>query len=141
LLYVGVEATAVTLERWSWSQRGGAGAPPRHTFASLWNLIGNHRHRLGWGDPGVGPHALRLVFLTTETKWDKAYNRHSSVERVNSRIDKLLGFERHSIRGQRKMKVRMGLGVAVMLAMALGRIEAGQPEQMRAVTLPVCRAA
>jgi hypothetical protein len=63
------------------------------------------------------------------------------VERVNSRIDKLLGFERHSIRGQPKMKMRMGLGLLVMLAMGLGRIEAGQPEQMRSVTLPVCRAA
>jgi hypothetical protein len=39
------------------------------------------------------------------------------------------------------MKVRMGLGLAVMLAMALGRIEAGQPEQMRSVTLPFCQAA
>jgi hypothetical protein len=74
-------------------------------------------------------------------KWDKAYNQRSSVARVNSRIDKLLCFERHSIRGQRRMKVRMGLGLAVMLAMALGRLEAGQPEQMRSVTLPVCRAA
>jgi hypothetical protein len=39
------------------------------------------------------------------------------------------------------MKVRMGLGLMVMLAMALGRIKAGQPEQMRSVTLSVCRAA
>jgi hypothetical protein len=90
----------------------------------------------------VGPRTLRLGFsLTTETWWDNAYNRRSSVERVNSRIDMLPGFERHSIRGQRKMEVRMGLGLAVMLAMALGRLEAGQPEQMRSVTRPVCRAA
>jgi hypothetical protein len=74
-------------------------------------------------------------------KWDKAYNRRSSVERVNSRIDKLLGFERHSIRGQNKKQVRRGLGLVVMLAMALGRIEAGQPERLRFMTLPVCRAA
>jgi hypothetical protein len=39
------------------------------------------------------------------------------------------------------MKVRMGLGLVVMLAMPLGRLEAGQPEQLRSVTLPVCRAA
>jgi hypothetical protein len=74
-------------------------------------------------------------------KWDKAYNRRSSLEQVNSRVDKLLGFERHSIRGQRKMTVRMGLGLVVMLAMAVGRLEAGQPEQLRSVTLPVCRVA
>jgi hypothetical protein len=82
----------------------------------------------------VGLPALRFVFAIL-----------GAVERVNSRIDKLLCFERHSIRGQRKMKVRMGLGLAVMLAMALDRLEAGQPEQMRSVmqsvTLPVCRAA
>jgi hypothetical protein len=68
-------------------------------------------------------------------KWDEAYNRRSSVERVNSGIDKLLCFERHSIRGQRKMKVRVGLGLAVMLAMALGRIQAGQPEQIEGCDL------
>jgi hypothetical protein len=79
--------------------------------------------------------------LTTETWWGTAYNRRSSVERVNSRIDRLLCFERHSIRGQPKMKIRMGLGLAGMLAMALGRIKAGQPEQMRSMTVPVCRAA
>jgi len=57
------------------------------------------------------------------------------------RIDKLQGFERHSIRGQPKMQVCMGLGLVVMLAMALGRLEAGEPEQQRTMTLPVCRAA
>jgi hypothetical protein len=39
------------------------------------------------------------------------------------------------------MKVRMGLGLAVMLAMSLGRIEAGEHERMRSMTLPVYRAA
>jgi hypothetical protein len=29
------------------------------------------------------------------------------------------------------MKVRMGLGLVVMLTMALGRLEAGQPGQLR----------
>jgi hypothetical protein len=111
--------------------------PRRFVISGAITAIG-----MGGGDPGVGPRTLRLgLSLTTETWWDEADNRRSSVKRVNSRIDKLLGFERHSIRGQRKMKVRMGLGLAVMLAMALGRIEAGQPEQMRSVTLPVCRAA
>ena len=32
-----------------------------------------------------------------------AYNLRTSVERVNSRIDQVLGFEKHSIRGQKKM--------------------------------------
>jgi hypothetical protein len=35
----------------------------------------------------------------------------------------------------------MGLGLAVVLAMALGRIKAGEHERMRSMTLPVWRAA
>lgn len=74
-------------------------------------------------------------------KWDKAYDRRTSVERVNSRLDRVLGFELHTIRGQAKMELRVGLALVVMLAMALGRILAGQPEKMRSLTAPVVRAA
>ena len=74
-------------------------------------------------------------------KWKTSYNRRSAVERVNSRVDLLLGFERHTIRGKNKLKMRMGLSLAVMLAMALGRIQAGQRDTMRSMTLPVVRAA
>ena len=74
-------------------------------------------------------------------KWKKAYRLRTAVERVNSRIDLLLGFEQHTIRGHRKMKLRMGLALVVMLAMALGRIQAGQMEQLRSMTAPVARAA
>lgn len=79
--------------------------------------------------------------LIGSPKWETAYNRRSAVERVNSRIDLLLGFERHTIRGKNKMKMRMGLSLSVMLAMALGRIRAGQKDKMRSMTLPVARAA
>jgi hypothetical protein len=65
----------------------------------------------------LATHSRRFVISGAITaiarcspKWDKAYNRRSSAERVNSRIDKLLCFERHSIRGQRKMKVAWALG-------------------------------
>jgi hypothetical protein len=74
-------------------------------------------------------------------KWEKAYARRTAVERVNSRVDKLLGFEHHTIRGQAKMEMRMGLALVVMLAMALGRIRAGQAEQMRSLRGPIRRAA
>jgi hypothetical protein len=33
---------------------------------------------------------------------------------VNSRIDKLLGFEQHAIRGHKQMQVQMDLGLVVM---------------------------
>jgi hypothetical protein len=69
-------------------------------------------------------------------KWKKAYARRTSVERVNSRLDCVLGFEQHTIRGLVKMKTRVTLALIVMLAMALGRIEADQAELMRSLTSP-----
>lgn len=73
--------------------------------------------------------------------WQRAYNRRTSVERVNSRIDQLLGFEHHTIRGLKKMEARMGIALVVLLAMALGRIRVGQRQHMRSLTAPVQRAA
>ena len=74
-------------------------------------------------------------------KWEKAYDRRTAVERVNSRIDRVLGFELHTIRGLAKMKMRVTLALVVMLAMALGRIRANQADLMRSLTAPVRRAA
>lgn len=74
-------------------------------------------------------------------KWTKAYARRTAVERVNSRLDCVLGFEQHTIRGLVKMKTRLTLALIVMLAMALGRIEANQVELMRSLTAPVRKAA
>lgn len=73
--------------------------------------------------------------------WEKAYDHRTSVERVNSRIDLLLGFERHFIRGLAKMQARVGLGLLVLLSMALGRIRANQADLMRSMTAPVRKAA
>jgi hypothetical protein len=73
-------------------------------------------------------------------KWKNAYNRRSSVERVNSRFDQVLQFEHHTIRGQAKMETRVTLALIVMLAMALGRIRAKQADLMRSLTAPVRRA-
>ena len=70
-------------------------------------------------------------------KWEREYKRRSAVERVNARIDTLLGFERHTIRGQEKMKLRMGVSLVVMLSMALGRIEINDKEGMRSLVKPV----
>ena len=38
-------------------------------------------------------------------KWKKLYKKRTAVERVNSRIDYVFGFEKHFIRGQKKMKI------------------------------------
>lgn len=74
-------------------------------------------------------------------KWKKAYNLRTSVERVNGRIDQVLGFEHHTIRGKAKMEMRVTLALVVMLAMALGRIRIGQADKMRSLVSPIESAA
>jgi hypothetical protein len=66
-------------------------------------------------------------------KWKKIYKNRTAVERVNSRLDVSFGFERHYIRGLKKMKIRCGLALCIMLAMALGRIREKQKELMRSL--------
>ena len=67
-------------------------------------------------------------------KWKRLYNKRTSVERVNSRIDVSFGFERHYIRGLKKMQLRCGLALSVMLAIAVGRLRQEHPELMRSLT-------
>jgi len=66
-------------------------------------------------------------------KWKVLYDKRTSVERVNSRIDVSFGFERHYIRGLQKMKLRCGLALSVMLAIAVGRLKQKHPELMRSL--------
>jgi len=66
-------------------------------------------------------------------KWERMYAKRTAVERVNSRLDVSFGFELHTIRGMAKMKMRCGLALSVMLAMALGRIKENQAEKMRSL--------
>ena len=73
--------------------------------------------------------------------WKRAYARRTAVERVNSRIDRVLSFELHTIRGLAKMQARMGIALVVMLSMALGRLETGQKDQISSLVAPVPRKA
>jgi len=65
--------------------------------------------------------------------WERKYKKRTAVERVNSRIDVSFGFEKHFIRGQKKMEIRVGLALCVMLAMAVGRIKEQRQELMRSL--------
>lgn len=65
--------------------------------------------------------------------WEREYKKRTAVERVNSRLDVSFGFEKHFIRGVRKMEIRVGLALCVMLAMAVGRIKEGRQELMRSL--------
>jgi hypothetical protein len=71
--------------------------------------------------------------------WERGYDRRTAVERVNSRIDRVLSFEQHTIRGFKKMEARIGIALVVLLSMALGRIRVGQQHQMRSLLAPVAR--
>lgn len=66
-------------------------------------------------------------------KWKKKYNKRSSVERVNGRLDESFGFEKHYIRGIKKMKLKCSISLCVMLAMALGRAKENQADKMRSL--------
>jgi hypothetical protein len=69
-------------------------------------------------------------------KWKQIYKKRSSVERVNGRLDESFGFEKHYIRGIRKMELRCGLALIVMLGMAYGRVKEKQPEKLRSLVKP-----
>ncbi|MFZ0257351.1 MAG: transposase, partial [Gammaproteobacteria bacterium] len=56
---------------------------------------------------------------------------------INNRIDHSFGFENHFIRGKAKMQARVRLALAVMMAMALGHVNAGRIEQMRSLVRPI----
>jgi hypothetical protein len=65
--------------------------------------------------------------------WERDYKGRTAVERVNSRLDVSFGFEKHFIRGQKKMELRVGLALCVMLAMAVGRIKEKHQELIRSL--------
>ena len=69
-------------------------------------------------------------------KWKRLYNKRTSVERVNSRLDCSFGFERHYIRGLKKMRLQVSLALIVMLSMALSSIKEGRQENMRSLVAP-----
>jgi len=86
----------------------------------------------------------RRIFTPTpygSPSWQRGYHRRSALERINNRIDNSFGFENHFIRGQGKMRTRVGLALAVMMAMALGRVKTGRLEQMRSLVQPFRKAA
>jgi len=72
-------------------------------------------------------------------KWERYYKKRTAVERVNSRLDESFGFEKHYIRGKKKMEIKCGIALCIMLAMALGRIKEKQAEEMRSLIKPVQR--
>jgi hypothetical protein len=66
-------------------------------------------------------------------KWQRLYNKRSSVERLFSRLDGSYGFEQHTIRGIAKMHLRVSLALCIMLALAVGSVKENQSQRMRSL--------
>jgi hypothetical protein len=109
-------------------------------------------HQAGAVNPGDYGRIVRIgledhdrrIFVPTphgSPSGQRGYNRRSALERINNRInnriDNRFGFERHFIRGLAKMQTRVGLALAVMMAMALGHVRQGRIEQMRSRVQPL----
>jgi len=66
-------------------------------------------------------------------KWDTLYKMRTSVERINSRLDTIYGFEEHYIRGQKKMNLMLTLAFSVMLSIACGRVRRDEEKKLRSL--------
>ena len=67
----------------------------------------------------------------SSAKWEKLYNKRSAIERVNSRIDNMFGFEKHTIRGLKNMNTRVTLALILMLTFAVGKTVEKKPDEVR----------
>lgn len=76
----------------------------------------------------------RYVPVPRETKkWKRLYKRRSAVERVNSRLKENLLLDDLKVRGLPKVKVRIGLNLLVMLAIAVGMAERDRLKDCRRI--------
>lgn len=86
----------------------------------------------------------RRIFVPTpfdSPSWGRCYNRRSSLERINTRLDNDFCFEKHYIRGKAKMRTRTGLSLVVIMAMALGHNKEDRKAQIRSLVRPLSKAA
>ena len=58
-------------------------------------------------------------------KWRRLYKKRTSIERVNGRIDRDFQFEKHTIRGLKKMKMFLTVTFIIQLTLAKAKIESG----------------
>lgn len=78
----------------------------------------------------------RRIFLPLHRHsrgFEKAYKKRTAIERVNARIDQVYGFERHFIRGMKKMRLRLGLAFLAMLGTALAWVVLRKPQNIRSL--------
>ena len=84
-------------------------------------------------NPATGQHSRDPI---RSPHSEPTNDQRGAVERVNSRLAGGFRSERPSIRGLAKMRLRVTMALTIMLAMAVGRIRAGQPENLRSLVRP-----
>ncbi len=78
----------------------------------------------------------RRIFTPTphgSPSWKRGYRARSALERINSRLDRVYGFEEHVIRGLARMTLQVNLVLVVMMALALASVREKRPELMRSL--------
>jgi hypothetical protein len=81
----------------------------------------------------------RRVFLPQHFHsqgFEQGYKRRTAVERVNSRLDNVHGFENTALRTRDHIALRVGLVLLVMLASAKSWVQAGKTENIRRILRP-----
>lgn len=76
----------------------------------------------------------RYVPVPRETmQWERLYKTRTAIERLNSRLKENLLLDDLKVRGLPKVKVRIGLNLLVMLAIAVGMAERGRLKDCRRI--------
>ena len=63
-------------------------------------------------------------------KWKRLYKKRTGVERVNGRIDRDYKFEKHTIRGLKKMTMFITVSFLIYMALGKAKIEKGQTKHL-----------
>lgn len=63
-------------------------------------------------------------------KWKRLYKKRTGIERINGRIDRDYKFEKHTIRGLKKMTMFLTVTFLVYMGMAKGKVLAGKTEHL-----------
>ena len=79
----------------------------------------------------------RLAARRSGSSGFRPHRWRTALERSNARLDRSFEFEQYFVRGLSRMRSRVGLALAVMMALALGQVCAGRPERMRSLYGPV----
>lgn len=111
--------------------------------AAAFGIKCENKDKCGTGDYGEYGRVVRIALekdrriftpiARSSNTFKRIYKGRTAVERVNSRIDNVFGFEKHYIRGMAKMKMRINLAMIVMLSIAVGRIKRGEKEKLRSL--------